>query len=316
MIGDLDGPWMITESALHDLIRLHNDPDRMKAALSFLDQYQMGNNERPPYDIYGSVAVIPCVGVFSQRSTWWSWRFSGDRIQFALTHALQNVAVKSIVLDIDSPGGTVAGTRALADYIYQARSYKKRIVAVANELCASAALWIGTAAHEVVVTPAGKLGSLGTLQARLDVTKNNAQNGVEWFFFKSGSHKTFGYPETAMSDAERTYQQNLVDTLNGQFIQGVATNRGVTPKEAQDAWGNAQVWIGQAAVDVGLADSVNTLDGVVAKLSGQPTVNVTEQGNPDDGQGTIQQRATAPRSNPRAAVSGGRSCTITTYRKR
>lgn len=323
MIGELDGPWMILESALHDLIRVQRDPDRVKAELSFLDRFQMGmgSNERPPYDIYGSVAVIPCVGVFSQRSYWWSWRFSGDRTQFAMTHAIQNVAIKSIVLDIDSPGGTVAGTRALADYIHQCRKYKKRIVAVANETCASAALWIASAAHEVVATPSSQIGSLGTLKARLDASKNNAQNGYEWHFFKSGSHKTYGYPDAPMSDGERAEQQQLVNTLNAQFIQGVARNRDVTPEEAQKSWGNAQVWIGQAAVDVGLADSVNTLDGIVAKLSGQPTVNVSEQGNPEDGQGTNAPSSAASlnaggRSGTRPATGSRGPCraTTTSYR--
>lgn len=302
MIGELDGPWMITESALHDLLRAHRDPERIKAELSYLDRFQMGNNDRPPYDIYGSVAVIPCVGVFTQRSTWWSWRFNGDRTQFALTHALQNVAVRSIVLDMDSPGGSVAGTKALADYIYAARQYKKKIVTVANEICASAALWIGTAGHELVATTASKIGSLGIIQPRLDLTKNNAQNGVEWTFFKSGSHKTFGYPDTAISDAERTYQQSLVNTYFDQFIQGVAQNRGVSPEEARKAWGNAQLWIGQAAVDVGLADSVNTLDGVVATLSGQPIVNVSEQGTPEDGERTDAPSAAADPGSLRAGL--------------
>lgn len=324
MIAELNAPWMITEAAFHDLLRLSRDPDRMKAELSYLDQFMIGNNDRPPYDIYGNVAVISCVGTFSQRSSWWSWRFSGDRTQFAITHAIRNVAINSIVLDIDSPGGTVAGTRALADYIYQCRQYKKRIVAVANETCASAALWIATAAHELVATHAATVGSLGTLQARLDMTKNNAQQGVEWHFFKSGSHKTFGYPDAPMSDAERTEQQRRVDTLNSQFIAGVARNRDVSPEDAQKLWGNAQVWIGQAAVDVGLADSVNTLDGVVAKLSGQPNVNVSEKGNPEDGQRTTEQRAAASAPSPHAAsgyrpasISRGQCrSTITTYRIR
>lgn len=282
MIADLEGPWMITETAWHDLMQISRDPEQIKAALSYLDQYQMGNNERPPYEVYGSVAVIPCVGVFSQRSSWWSWRFNGDRVQFSMTHAIQNVAVKSIVLDIDSPGGTVAGAKALGDYVYNCRQYKKKIVAVANELCCSAALYPGTAAHELVITPAGRIGSLGVLQPRLDVTKMNAQNGIDWTFFKSGSHKTFNYPETPVTDLERSYQQGVVATYFTQFVGDIARNRGVTPEEATKLWGNAQVWIGQAAVDVGLADSVNTLDGVVAKLSGQPSVNVTEQGNPED----------------------------------
>ncbi len=305
----------IMDSAYHEILQISRDPARLQSALSYLDQFLMTNNERPPYDLYGSVAVIPCIGAFSQRSNWWSWRFNGDRVQFAMTHALQNPAVKSVVLDIDSPGGTVAGSKALADYIFEARSYKKKIVGVANELCASAALWIGTACHELVTTATGRIGSLGVIQARLDVTKNNAANGVEWFFFKSGANKTFGHPETPMTDPEKVATQATVNTYFEQFLNGVARNRDVTPEEALKEWGNAQVWIGQAAVDVGLADRVSTLDGEVAKLSGQPTVNVSEQGNPDNGEGISNQRTTGSRSNCRVGGSRPLRSTVTTLRR-
>lgn len=282
----LDAPWLMTETAFRELHERSRDPEYVKAAMSFLDQFYLTNHDTPPYDLYGSVAVISCVGMFSKRSSWWSWRFTGDRIQFAITHALQNPIVKGIVLDVDSPGGTVAGTLELAEYIYQARSFNKRIVAIANESCASAALWIASAAHEVVITASGRLGSLGCIIGRYDVTGMNERMGLKVYLFASGTAKTFGNPDTQMTDAEKAYQNETVAVYAQQFIDGVARNRGVTSEEARSKWADARVWIGQAAVDVGLADRVATLDSVVAELSGQPNVTVTEQGNPEDGQQT------------------------------
>lgn len=287
----LDAPWLITEPAFHELHKRSQDAEFVRAAMSFLDQFQLTNNDRPlPYDLYGSVAVIPCVGIFSKRTNWWSWWRSGwftaDCVQFAITHAITNPVVKSIVLDIESPGGTVAGTMELADYIFQARGHGKRIIAVVNELCASAALWIGTAAHEVVTTAAGRTGSLGVLNARYDYTGMNERMGLKVHLFSSGECKTFGNPDAPLTDAEKAYQQDVVAVYAKQFTEGVARNRGVSFDEARSKWANARVWIGQAAVDVGLADRVATLDSVVAELSGQPNVTVTEKGSPDNGQGT------------------------------
>lgn len=280
----LDSPWLITEPAFHELHSLSRNAEFVTAALSFLDQFHISNNERPPYDIYGSVAVISCVGIFSKRASWWSWRFTGDRIQFAVTHAIQNPIIKSIVLDIDSPGGTVSGTMELAEYIFQARKYGKRIIAIANETCASAALWVGTSAHELVTTPTARSGSLGVVVGRYDYTGMNKRMGLKVHMFASGSAKTYGNPDTPMTDGERSHQQETVAVYAKQFIDGVARNRGVTPEDARTKWADARVWIGQAAVDVGLCDRVATLDSVVAELSGQPNVTVSEKGNPEDGQ--------------------------------
>lgn len=282
MIHDLlDTPWLITEAAFHELHQRSRDPEYVRMAMSFLDQFYLTNQSTPPYDLYGSVAVISCVGLFSKRSSWWSWRFTGDRVQFAITHALQNPVVKSIVLDIDSPGGTSAGTRELADYIYQARSHGKRIVGVANELCASSALWIGTSCHELVANPAAMIGSLGAIQARYDVTGMNERLGIKVFVFASGTHKPYQTPDVPITDGEKAVLTERINVLAQQFIDGVARNRKVTPQEARDQWADARVWIGQAAVDVGLADRVATLDSVVSQLSGQP-VTVEEKGNPED----------------------------------
>ena len=86
---------------------------------------------------------------------------SAEKVGRQLAELLDDPAVGSIVLDIDSPGGTIAGVPELADQIFAARGQKK-IVAVANSLAASAAYWIGSAAEDFVVTPSGGAGSIFT----------------------------------------------------------------------------------------------------------------------------------------------------------
>ena len=70
--------------------------------------------------------------------------------------------VGTIVMDVDSPGGSVFGVQELADTLYDVREHSgKRLVAVANNMAASGGYWIASQAHELVVTPSGMGGSIG-----------------------------------------------------------------------------------------------------------------------------------------------------------
>ncbi|WP_052688250.1 S49 family peptidase [Xanthomonas sp. MUS 060] len=95
----------------------------------------------------------------------------------ALRQALADDTVSQILIDIDSPGGSVYGVAELADQIQSARSIKP-VVAVANSLAASAAYWIGCAAGELYVTPGGEVGSIGVWQAHFDYSQALAADGV------------------------------------------------------------------------------------------------------------------------------------------
>ena len=107
----------------------------------------------------GVVAVIPVFGVISHRAHMVAdicgpGGTSTEMLQQTIRGAVNDPNVKAIVLDIDSPGGSVFGVQELADEIFAARSTKP-ILASANSLAASAAYWIGTAASELHVTPSG-----------------------------------------------------------------------------------------------------------------------------------------------------------------
>ena len=82
----------------------------------------------------------------------------------AFDRAAADSSIGAIVLNIDSPGGSVYGVEELADKIYKARGTKP-VYAVANSLAASAAYWIGSAASQLYVTPSGEVGSIGVLAA-------------------------------------------------------------------------------------------------------------------------------------------------------
>jgi len=215
-----------------------------------------------------AVAVLPVLGVLRHRvgaieeSSGMSGMQSLGRQIDAL---VQDPRIGAIVLDIDSPGGSVGGTEELASQILKARS-QKPIVAVANTLMASAAYWIGAAASEVAVSPSALVGSIGVFTIHENISEAAKQAGVEITLISAGKFKTEGNEFEALGDEARTDIQSRVDGSYDAFINGVAAGRGVAAKAVRAGYGQGRVVGAQAAVAAGMADRVATLDETIARL--------------------------------------------------
>jgi ClpP class serine protease len=92
--------------------------------------------------------------------------------------------VRAIVLNIDSPGGSIFGTEELFNKIMAARG-SKPITAVVNSVAASAAFWIASAADEIVITPGGMIGSVGVYMVHTDLSAAIAEDGVKETFISA-----------------------------------------------------------------------------------------------------------------------------------
>lgn len=215
----------------------------------------------------GSVAVIPVVGGLMARGMHGS--FGGypgmDSLRARIDAAARNPEVASIVLDIDSPGGTVSGTAETAASV-AAAAQRKPVVAVANSLAASAAYWIGSQATEFVMAPNSLAGSIGVLAIHQNVAKLFERMGVETSVMRSGPRKAEGHPFGPLDDAARDAIQARVDEAAGVFLDAVAKGRKMTRKQAQERFGDGRVMSAREALSTGLADREATLDEVVAGL--------------------------------------------------
>ena len=117
--------------------------------------------------------------------------------------AMADKSVTSIVLDVDSPGGSVYGVSELARKIYQSRG-KKPIIAVANSLMASAAYWIASAADEIHVSPGAEVGSIGVIAVHVDRSENNAKEGFNVSYITAGEYKAEGNPDAPLSEDRKS----------------------------------------------------------------------------------------------------------------
>jgi signal peptide peptidase SppA len=243
-----------------------------------LNLFRNGEDAERPYELLKTTAIIPLRGYLTKRSCYW-WGCTGyDYFADLIRLAVADFAVDNIVIDCDSPGGEVRGCADCADVVFQSAKIKP-ITVVVNDLCASAALWVASAGSQIVITQLGDMGSIGVMRLRFDYTRQLEREGIGVEVFRAGAQKAFGSPYLPLTDAERKVGQADVDTSYDSFISAVARNRRVDESRVRNDWADARMFVGQQAVDVGLADRVASFDQVLADLVGRQVIT----GDSDDG---------------------------------
>lgn len=218
----------------------------------------------------GGIAVLPLYGVITQRGNMVDdisgpGSVSTQLFSQALRQALADDTVSQILIDIDSPGGSVYGVSELADEIASART-QKPVVAIANSLAASAAYWLGAQADELYVTPGGEVGSIGVWQAHFDYSQALAAEGVTPTLISAGKYKVEGNPYMPLDADAQGFLQSRVNDYYGAFTKAVARGRGLPISQVRDGMGQGRVLGADAALAQNMVDGVATFDDVLKKM--------------------------------------------------
>lgn len=266
--------WAITEDALRTIVciadRERGDIDLILKGEKDIDTHALSARLGQPMEgsvrtvIRDDVAVIPVTGPIFPRAnlfTMISGATSLDILARDFTLALENPAVKSIVLNMDSPGGEVTGVSEMSKMIFSARG-KKPIIAYVFGRAASAAYWLASAADTIVASPTSQLGSVGVIAVLQDTRARDEKSGVKTVEFVSSvsPHKNLDID----SDAGRARIQAVVDSLAEVMVSDIARNRGVDNKKVLSDFGQGGIFIGALAVGQGLADELGSLEQVIA----------------------------------------------------
>lgn len=265
-------PWMITREKADQIIAVlqlrATGGSAPPEVLAELREAAQGRSATPSG---GAVAVLPLVGIMSQRASLMD-EMSGpggvstQKVTQAFRQALGDPNVSAIVFDVDSPGGSVYGIDELASEIFQARG-RKPMIAVANSLMASAAFYVGSQADEVWVTPGGEAGSIGVLAIHDDISKALDQKGIKPTYVTAGKYKAELASDFPLTDEARAYLQAQVDRYYGMFVAAVARGRGVRAAEVRGGMGEGRVVGAQEAVRLGMADRVGTLEEAIQRAA-------------------------------------------------
>lgn len=223
------------------------------------------------YEMRGSTAVIPITGVIAKHASQVNdvsqpQGTATTTVSAMLRQALADDAVKSILLAVDSPGGSIDGVQALADEIHAARGVKP-IVAHADGMAASAAYWLASQADKVLATSDSAVGSIGVYSVVGDLSRLYKNEGVDMHVIRNGALKGAGARGTPVTGEQMAAIQTQVDAYAALFHESVQRGRGMSEK-ALKPLADGSVFIGKRAVDAGLIDGIATLEQALAGMGG------------------------------------------------
>lgn len=263
-------PWMIAPSKLEQITQILIARSETGSYPEASDIEAMEARQRDRVASRGAVAVMPLFGTISRRMGMLGAMSGGASIEtFAnsFDEVMRDDSVSAVLIDIDSPGGSVYGVEELSRKIFDARKHK-RIVAVADQLMASAAYYIGSAADELIVTPSGEVGSIGVYTVHFDWSEHLEKAGIKATIIKAGEHKAEGNPYEILGEDAAEHVQMMVDDYYDQFVRAVARNRKVSVAKVRQDFGGGRTFTAKRALERGMVDRIATMDQVIDELRG------------------------------------------------
>jgi signal peptide peptidase SppA len=238
---------------------------------------QQGGEKRPPeggrpadrpYQMEGPTAIFSLMGPMTKAPTSWSSGTSTVRLRRQIDLARQDSDVTGAVLVIDSPGGSVSGTADLAAEIAKF-AVVKPIVAYVEDCCCSAALWCATQCSAVYANATALVGSQGTVMVLDDSSRLYQNAGIEPVVFATGKYKGAGAEGAPITPEQRAHFQSIVDGLNAHFVAAVRRGRPAITDAQMAAIAEAGIYVGSAAIEIGLIDGIATLADALTAARGQ-----------------------------------------------
>lgn len=266
-------PWAIWEPKAREILAY------LDARMSGLEPVQQESRltkrrESEARKAPGNIAVIRVHGVISNRTPAADSMSMGrgtyaEQLRSTIQAAYDDPDTKAIVLDMNSPGGSAAGTPELGDVIAGLRGGEKPIVAHVDNLAASAAYWLAAQADEIIATPSSQVGSIGVIAVHEDISTRLETEGIKETIISAGEFKAEGNMFEPLSDEARSYMQKLVDDYYAMFIDAVATGRGVTKSTVLEDFGQGRVMLAKDALARGMIDRIGTLDETLLRFGAQ-----------------------------------------------
>jgi len=255
----------------------HYDPQRFTAAWSIALQTNLplhisqphpevaaANGQRTVRSSRG-VALIDVRGSMMKSAGSMSDATSTVRVRQQLREALADEAISGVMLIIDSPGGTHAGTADLAADIRKVAA-SKPVYAYIEDLAASAGYWIASQATRIFANSSTAfVGSIGTFIGMYDLSGKAAIEGIKPVVIRSSSIKGAGFPGTPITDEQQAMYQGLVDAAFGQFASEVKSGRHMTAEQFA-AVSDASMFEASRAMKLGLIDGIQSFEQTLDQL--------------------------------------------------
>jgi len=225
------------------------------------------------------VALIYVDGIITAGSS--GGLFSSDngsavKVVERLEKARKNKDIKAVVLRIDSPGGSPAGSEEIYNEIMRVRETKPVYVSM-GDVAASGGYYVASAANRIFADASTVTGSIGVIMETVDLSGLFKKLGVDPQVVKSGKHKDIGTSNRPMTPEERQLIQAMIDDTYDQFIEAVSRGRKMSKTKVKE-YATGRIFTGRQAKQIGLIDEIGGLHETInaaAKaggLDGEPKV--------------------------------------------
>jgi signal peptide peptidase SppA len=184
-----------------------------------------------------------------------------NEVTDAIQEAVQRDDVQSILIDINSPGGTVNGTPELAQAVADAAKLKTTYAFSAGQMC-SAAYWIASQCDAIYATPSARVGSIGVMLPFIDSTEKFRSEGLKVEVFAAGKFKGMATPGVPLSEEQRALIQSDIEEIATEFKTAVLARGRKIPDSAMEG----QSFSARNAQRLNLAGMVKSRDEVLARL--------------------------------------------------
>jgi signal peptide peptidase SppA len=257
------GPWLIDQAWLRQTLAAIQAgvivPQGESVAVREYDPDT--DSVRTLYEIVDGVAVVPIAGAMMKIRSKFGGCCTVDA-RHALRLAANDPRVKGIMLHIDSPGGTMAGTDALAADVRAIRDSGLPVAAHIEDMGASAAYYVASQAERVTATRASLVGSLGVRMTIIDASENYANEGLKVYELTTGGMKGAGSEGTKITPEQIEYFQRIVDDGLVHFKAAVMSGRGWDEVKAA-AMFDGRMHDAEQAKELGLIDGVESFDSAM-----------------------------------------------------
>lgn len=225
------------------------------------------------YTVAGKVGIVPVDGIICKYAD----KINGMSqpagmtpmdIRSAVLASAADTRTRCTVLDIDSPGGTVAGGDDVVEAIRDAMTMTtpqgdpKPVIAYGHDLCCSGAMLLASQCDEFYLGAGTTAGSIGVCA----LVKDTSDEDQKVHLVASGPFKGMGMPGVPVTDVHLEKMQQEINDQAEWLIQCIASGREL-PTKAVKAMATGETWIGKAVVDLGLADGVMGFGELVAELN-------------------------------------------------
>lgn len=268
----INGPWAIQPEILNEIQNVYAAHIRNEKLDITAIEARIGKslaNEPQGYTVQDGVAVIPIHGVIGKRMNMFSQISGGASTQLIerdIKTALSDSKVNSILLHVDSPGGTVDGTQSLASIIRDART-QKPVMTFADGTIASAAYWIGSAADEIVAeSDTTQIGSNGVVMQHTDNSKADEAKGIRITEITAGKYKRIASDKVPLTTEGKAYIQDQVDQIYTIMLSEIAKNRATDIETVINDMADGRVFFSGEAKKRGMIDHIASLETTINNM--------------------------------------------------